>query len=130
MLIPNLRSKYYKITKVFCIPPPILYYCLISVMSDSCNPTDCSPPGSSVHGISQARILESVIISFSRGSSCPRGLTHISFIDRWVLYHWATREAPYIMLPFLNLEGTTILQLKCTKLIELVNSVITDVWFI
>ena len=36
MLIPNLRSKYYKITKVFCIPPPILYCCyLISVMSDS-----------------------------------------------------------------------------------------------
>ena len=35
MLIPNLRSKYYKITKVFCIPPPVLYCCLISVMSDS-----------------------------------------------------------------------------------------------
>ena len=36
MLIPNLRSQYYKITKVFCIPPPILYCCyLISVMSDS-----------------------------------------------------------------------------------------------
>ena len=35
MLIPNLMSKYYKITKVFCIPPPVLYCCLISVMSDS-----------------------------------------------------------------------------------------------
>ena len=33
---------------------------------------DCSPPGSSVHGISQARILEWVAISFSRGSSQPR----------------------------------------------------------
>ena len=36
-----------------------------------CDPTDCNPPGSSVHGISQARILEGVAISFSRGSSWP-----------------------------------------------------------
>ena len=35
-------------------------------MSDSCNPMDCSPPGSSVHGILQVRILEWVAISFSR----------------------------------------------------------------
>ena len=34
-----------------------------------CDPMDCSPPGSSVHGISQARMLEWVVISFSRGSS-------------------------------------------------------------
>ena len=37
-----------------------------------CNPMDCSPPGSCVHEISQARILEWVAISFSRGSSLPR----------------------------------------------------------
>ena len=37
-----------------------------------CNPMDCSPPGSSVHGIIQARILKWVAISFSRGSSQPR----------------------------------------------------------
>ena len=37
-----------------------------------CDPTDCSLPGSSVHGISPARILEGVAISFSRGSSRPR----------------------------------------------------------
>ena len=36
-----------------------------------CNPMDCSPPGSSVHGLLQARILEWVAISFSRGSSQP-----------------------------------------------------------
>ena len=41
-------------------------------------PMDCSPPGSSVHGISQARILEWVTISFSRGSPQPRDRTHIS----------------------------------------------------
>ena len=43
-----------------------------------CNPMDCHPPGSSVHGISQARILEWVAISSSRGSSQPRDGTHIS----------------------------------------------------
>ena len=38
-----------------------------------CNPMDCSPPGFSVHGIFQAKILEWVAISSSRGSSQPRG---------------------------------------------------------
>ena len=45
-----------------------------------CNPMDCSLPGSSVCGISQARILEWVAISFSRGSSWPRDWTHVSCI--------------------------------------------------
>ena len=45
-----------------------------------CNPMTCSPPGSSVHGISQARILEWVAISFSRGSSCPRDQIQVSCI--------------------------------------------------
>ena len=45
-----------------------------------CNPTDCSLPGSSVHGISQARIMEWVAMSFSRGSSWPRDWTCISCI--------------------------------------------------
>ena len=47
----------------------------------------------SVHGISQARILEWVAISFSRGSSWPRDQTHVSCIGRGILYHWANREA-------------------------------------
>ena len=45
-----------------------------------CNPIDCSPPGSSVHGISQARTLEWVAISFSRWSSRPRDRTQVSHI--------------------------------------------------
>ena len=46
-----------------------------------CEPMDCSPPGSSVHSISQARKLEWVAISFSRGSSRPREWTCISCIS-------------------------------------------------
>ena len=44
------------------------------------DPMDCSPPGSSVYGIFQARILEQFAISFSRGSSWPRDQTHVSYI--------------------------------------------------
>ena len=44
-----------------------------------CDPMDCSPPGSSVHGIFQARILEWVAISFSRVSSQPRDQTRVSY---------------------------------------------------
>ena len=42
-----------------------------------CCPMDCSPPGSSVHGILQARIVEWVAIPFSRGSSLPRDQTRV-----------------------------------------------------
>ena len=61
-----------------------------------CDPMDCSPPGSSVHGIFQARTLEWVAISYSRGYSQLRDRTCVScvsYIDRQILYHWATWEA-------------------------------------
>ena len=52
-----------------------------AVVSDSfCNRMDCSPPGSSVHGMSQARILEWVAFSFSRGSFQPRDQTQVSCV--------------------------------------------------
>ena len=58
-----------------------------------CDPMDCSLPGSSVHGISQARTLEWVAVSYSRGSSWPRDQICVSCIGRQILHHWATREA-------------------------------------
>ena len=60
----------------------------------------CSPPGSSVHGILQARILEWVAIPFSRGFSWPRDQTHISCLGRQILYHRATWEATYLVMQF------------------------------
>ena len=59
-----------------------------------CDPVDCSPPGSSVHGVLQARILEWVAISFSRGSSEPRNWTHVSLIAGRRFNLWATRANP------------------------------------
>ena len=58
-----------------------------------CDPMDCSLPGSFVHGVFQARILEWVTILFSRGSSWPRNQTHFSHPDRRILHHWVTWEA-------------------------------------
>ena len=67
-----------------------------------CNPKKCSSPGSSAHGISQARVLEWIIISFSRGSFQPRDQNCISCIGRRVLYYWATREALKYTNPSVN----------------------------
>ena len=61
-----------------------------------CDPMDCSLPGFSIHGILQARILEWVTISFSRGSSRPRDQTWVSGIGGRHFNLWATREAPLI----------------------------------
>ena len=59
-----------------------------------CDPMDCSSPGSYVHGILQARMLEWAAISFSRGSSQPRDQTWLSCIaDRFFIV-WAIKEAP------------------------------------
>ena len=72
--------------------------CSCCLVTQSCltlfNPVDCSLPGSSIHGILQARMLEWVAVSCSRGSSPPRGWTPrlLCLLHwQWVLYYW---EAP------------------------------------
>ena len=71
-----------------------------------CNPMDCSPPGSSVHGIFPARILEWVTISSSRGFSWPRHQTHISYVScmsRQILYllsYWGSPLAVIVVVQF------------------------------
>ena len=63
-----------------------------------CDPMDWRPPGSSVHGILQARILERVAIISSRGSSRPRGWTQLSHIAGRFFTIWATRETHIYIL--------------------------------
>ena len=63
-----------------------------------CNPMDCSPPASSVHGISQAKILEWVATSFCRGLSQ----------GRQILYHWATKEVQDIHIWGQNIKSLVI----------------------
>ena len=57
-----------------------------------CDPMDCCPPGSSVHGIFQAIVLEWIVISFSSGSSQPKDWTQVSGIVYRRFTIWATRE--------------------------------------
>ena len=81
-----------------------MWWCLVIKSCPTlCNPMDCSPPDSSVHGISQGRILEWVTISYSRDSSRTRDQTHISYVGRRILYHWATKETPWLWMHEQNL---------------------------
>ena len=77
-----------------------------------CNPMDCSLPGSSIHGIFQAWILEWVAISFSRRSSRPRDWTPVSHIIGRRFIVWATREERFslfhIVTPFFQLRAKKI----------------------
>ena len=88
---------------------------------------DCSPPGFSVHGILQARILEWVAISFSRGSSWPRDLTWVSRIAGRHFNLWANREAHMCVYIYKYINIPSLLNLPPTPT---PNSqfVIIDVW--
>ena len=76
-----------------------------------CDPVDYSLPGSSVHGIFQARILEWDAISFFKGSSWSRSRTQVSCITGRFFTVWVTREA--------EADIINILTLKMRKLINL-----------
>ena len=71
--------------------------CTCMLVAQSCptlsSPTDCSPPGFSVHGILQVRILEWITLPSSRGSSRPRDRNQVSCIASGLFTIWTTREA-------------------------------------
>ena len=80
---------------IFKYPFPYLSICVVAKLClPLCDPLNCSLPGSPVHAIIQARILEWVAISSSRGSSWSKDWTYISCIGMQVLHQWATSEAP------------------------------------
>ena len=87
---------YLFILKIFIWPCLCVHTQSLSLVR-LCNTMDCSPSGSSVHEISQARIPECVAISFSSGSSWPRDWPLISCISRQITYHCATWEVPKIV---------------------------------
>ena len=92
--------------RVFC--DPVLFLVLVTKLCPTlCDPMDCTPPGSSLHGIFQSRKLGLVSISFSRdlpdpgtfptqGPSRPRDRIHTSCTcctGKWILYRWATWDS-------------------------------------
>ena len=85
-----------------CVAEPVKRFLsavsVCSFMFNSCDPVDCRSPGFSVHGIFQARILEWVTISYSRGSSWPRDWTWVFCISCMAGEFFtasATWEAPF-----------------------------------
>ena len=81
-----------------CVPVCVCVCVITQSCPTLCHPMDCNPPGSSVHGILQARILEGTAILFSRGSSQPRDWTWVSRIAGRFFTIWATRETPTLIL--------------------------------
>ena len=79
-----------------------------------CNHMDCSPPGSSVHGLSQARILEWVAISFSRGSSNP-GIKPWSSALQEVLYHLSHQGSPLYIATNLSIFQNLLEEQICIR---------------
>ena len=85
----NIPGTILSVSRTLCV----LYVWVAQLCPTLCDPMDCSPPGSSVHGISQAKILEWVAIPFSRGSSWPSDQTQVSCIESRFFTTWATRKA-------------------------------------
>ena len=83
------------------------FICVLSPVWLFATPVDCSPPGSSVHGIHQARTLEWVAISSSRGSSWPRDWTQVSCITGGFFYHRTTRESQVRAMSYLITKERT-----------------------
>ena len=86
MVLLKILCRFHK--KLKCHSVKVTQSCLTL-----CDPMHCSPPGSSVHGILQARMLEWVAIPFSRASSQPRDQTQVSCIVGRFFTLWAIREA-------------------------------------
>ena len=89
-LCPQLIHQAFLWIWVYGTPPSLILNLKVKVLVAQlcptlCGPMDCSPPGFSVHGISQARLLEWVVISSSGVSSQSRDQTPISCIGRWIL---------------------------------------------
>ena len=83
-----------------------------SITPTLCDPIDCSPPGSSVHGIFQARTLEWAVISSSRGSFAPRDQTQVSHIAGRFFTVWAPSENPEKQVNELSLTSPMVQWLR------------------
>ena len=88
-------TKFLKRCKLWKSPQEEMCVLLAQSYPTLCDPMDCSPPGSSVHGILQARLLEWVAMPSSRGPFQPRDRTHVSLAlqaDSLPLSHWGSPQ--------------------------------------
>ena len=133
LIIPNAKSlcNFIGVTMQQLNTPknPFCCCCLVSKLCLTlCDPMNCSPPGFSVHGIFQGRILEWVVFSsFSWGSSWPRNQTHVFFLywqaDSLSLSYQGSLKNPYVVrklwktLKFSFIYWTPVTQRRVSDLI-------------
>ena len=106
-----IKKNFRIVSKVVMKACGIFNLCVYSISLTLHNPMDGNLPGSSVHGISQARILEWVTILFSRGSSWPRDQTWESCIAGRIFTLWTTREALFNMESVSSVQSLSHVQL-------------------
>ena len=102
----NFVLNYISVTIIILLSPQrmiLIYMCLTL-----CNPMDCSPPGSSVHGVLYSSILESVTIPFSRGSSQFKDQNWVSCIAGRFFTIWDTKEAIWSIYTVVNLWCSSV----------------------
>ena len=94
-----------------------------------CDSMDCSPPGSSVHGILQATILEWIVISFPGGIFPTQGL-NLSFLHcRWILYCLSHQGSPYKRKDWENSLGVRWLGLSALTAVAQVQALVGELRF-
>ena len=102
LLLASLAGKVLQLSFSSSVKWNNIYLFLLSLVAQLCptlrDPTDCSPSGSSVHGILQAGILEWVAIPFYRGSFQPRDRAQVSCMASRFFTIWTTRATPILFL--------------------------------
>ena len=109
-IFPFLK-RFFLMWTIFCAAKSLQLYPTLF------NSMDCSPPGSSVHGILQERIMEWVAFPFFRRSSPCRDQTHVSYVSftgRQVLYHWHHLGSPRTVFR-INLSLAALGLCCCTR---------------
>ena len=116
--LPHCRQILYHLSHQGSPKYPGVCVCVCVCVSCSvvCDPMDCSMPGTSVHGILQARILEWVVMPFSRRSSQPRDRTQVSHVAGRFFTIWANGEAQkYFKSGAFNCTDVLKRRQKCWK---------------
>ena len=101
----HLPLKFLGRHSVFASPPAACCYLVIQSCLTLCDPMDCHPPDSSVHGISQARVLEWVAIILLQGIFPTQGSNPCLLHCRRILHRWATRKAHLLVSHVPNIWG-------------------------
>ena len=109
-----MKTKHCDLCVCVCVSVCVL---VTQLCPTPCNPMDCGLPGSFVHGISQARILEWEAVPFYRGSPCQRRGDRTQVLIRQILYHLNPQGSPNLGLNHRGSLTSSVLRTKKRKII-------------